>query len=192
MVNITRIAKSASNWTHKDTEAYNLPFVPGRSASTFFEVTQLPAPPVSNEILTCTNADEATSDDNYHLLSCRHCRTSQLRRRPPSPTSSWLFSRRWDRLDRTPAARATSLDDRSRGTGGSRDTNVVLLVQEGRRMGGPGPDPAYPQFIAQAIAAYQSLTIPGVVFVGTAPTFYKIPVTEELAPCVEREESPPL
>jgi hypothetical protein len=67
------------------------------------------------------------------------------------------------------------------------------------------PDPE-PQLIAGAIAAFmemeekalfwgeaafESKTFPGMVMVGTAPTFYKIPVTMELALAVARGQCPP-
>ncbi|KAJ7696627.1 hypothetical protein B0H14DRAFT_3529712 [Mycena olivaceomarginata] len=68
-----------------------------------------------------------------------------------------------------------------------------------------GPTDAYAQLIAEAIAAYQvnqltrtssglprlqSLVVPGILLVGTSPTFYTVPLTEELVRCVERGETP--
>jgi hypothetical protein len=74
---------------------------------------------------------------------------------------------------------------------------VLLLIQEDKtRINRDDPEP---QLIAEAIAAFQynnkkrkyfdlptleTMTIPAVTVVGTQPTFYLVPVTEELSRCV--------
>ncbi|KAJ7648246.1 hypothetical protein DFH06DRAFT_997333 [Mycena polygramma] len=75
---------------------------------------------------------------------------------------------------------------------------IVLLVQD-KCIG--GPIHAYPRLIA-AYQAYQmtrvasglprlpGLVVPSVLLDGTSPTFYKVPLTEELVRCVERGKYP--
>ena len=77
------------------------------------------------------------------------------------------------------------------------------LVQEDKRFDNP-KDPE-PQVIAEAIAAFQennrelekqkrsslsAMVIPCITMVGTFPTFYLVPVTEELSWCVRTGSYP--
>ena len=68
MANIIRSAKSGADWTHGDTDAYNI-HLSFEDVTTFFGVAQLPAPIIENEILTVEDADNAVSDTNHYLLS---------------------------------------------------------------------------------------------------------------------------
>jgi hypothetical protein len=77
--------------------------------------------------------------------------------------------------------------------------DILLLVQEGKRY--KEMKDAEPQLVAEAIAAFQSNNwkrvhllgqdplpmrmIPGITLTGTSPTFFKVPVTQELADAVE-------
>ncbi|KIM92203.1 hypothetical protein PILCRDRAFT_810217 [Piloderma croceum F 1598] len=80
----------------------------------------------------------------------------------------------------------------------------LLLVQEERHL--PSEDDPEPQLIAEAIAAFyennrarkaarlqklQSRTFAGITMVGTAPTFYKIPVTDEIIISLATSQYPP-
>jgi len=81
--------------------------------------------------------------------------------------------------------------------------DVILLVQEDKRFGGDiNP---HGQLIAEAIAAFQnnnarrrsvgldpwnSKVIPGIILTGTSPSFFKIPVTQELVQSVGRGQYP--
>ena len=74
--------------------------------------------------------------------------------------------------------------------------NFLLLIQVDKRHK-ESKDPQ-PQLIAEAIAASRILghgsigakVIPGIILVGSSPTFFKIPVTSELAQAVESGEYP--
>ncbi|KAJ7029279.1 hypothetical protein C8F04DRAFT_963114 [Mycena alexandri] len=214
MANITRSAKSGSEWTHNETDAYNV-HLSFEDATTFFRVAQLRAPAVDNEILTVEHADNTVSDVNFHLLSLLDLAMSAS-----NPEESAIgdfavclfnalgYTRR-PRVARTRqelrflicgefnyAKLDVSVIHR-------RLDDIILLVQEDKRLG--GRTDAYPQLIAGAIAAYQanqttrtasglprlqSLVVPGIILVGTSPTFYKIPLTEEFVRCVERGDYP--
>ncbi|KAF8332395.1 uncharacterized protein EI90DRAFT_3055506 [Cantharellus anzutake] len=88
-----------------------------------------------------------------------------------------------------------------------RDQNdILLLVQEDKRYEeGDGADPEA-QLIAEAIAAFDTNNkqrvradldsldekiMPGITMMGTAPTFYKIPVTNDLQQHVAQGTYPP-
>ncbi|KAK7006668.1 hypothetical protein R3P38DRAFT_2728232 [Favolaschia claudopus] len=79
----------------------------------------------------------------------------------------------------------------------------ILLVQEDKRH--LSADEAEPQLIAEAVAAFaannrrrKALGLPsiasqvfaGIVMLGTAPTFYKIPISTELATAIGRAQYP--
>ncbi|KAH9172547.1 hypothetical protein EDB89DRAFT_2166483, partial [Lactarius sanguifluus] len=84
-----------------------------------------------------------------------------------------------------------------------RNTEIFLVVQVDKKFL-EGVDPE-PQLIAQAIAAFQynnrlllrigkepirAKAIPGIVMLGTTPTFYKITVTQDLVDAVEASQYP--
>ncbi|KAJ7079721.1 hypothetical protein B0H15DRAFT_804287 [Mycena belliarum] len=214
MANIIRSAKSGSDWTHNETDAYNI-HLSFQDATTFFGVAQLPAPMIDNEILTVQDANDTVSDANYDLLSLLDIAmdASNPQESAVNDFAVSLFHAlgyiHRPRVARTRqelrflicgeskyAKPDVSILDRSM-------DDIILLVQEDKRLG--GPTDAYAQLIAEAIAAYQvnqstrtasglprlqSLVVPGVLLVGTSPTFYKVPLTEELVRCVERGEYP--
>ncbi|KZP11508.1 hypothetical protein FIBSPDRAFT_962263 [Athelia psychrophila] len=214
MADIILSAKSGSDWTHNETDAYNI-HLSFRDASTFFGVAQLPAPLIDDEILTVENADDTISDANFELLSLLNLAmdASNPQESAVGDFAVSLFHAlgyiRRPRVARTRqelrflicgeskcATPDVSIIDRSL-------DDVILLVQEDRRFG--GATDAYTQLIAEAIAAYQvnqstrtasglprlqSLVIPGILLAGTSPTFYKVPLTEVLVRCVERGEFP--
>ncbi|KAJ7457269.1 hypothetical protein B0H11DRAFT_2199785 [Mycena galericulata] len=83
------------------------------------------------------------------------------------------------------------------------DENYILLVQEAKRQ--LSPDGAEPQLIAAAVAAYSAnirfrnaLGLPpvtskvfaGIVMLGTALTFYKIPISSELVTAISSAQYP--
>ncbi|KAF8590485.1 hypothetical protein K439DRAFT_1611893 [Ramaria rubella] len=83
------------------------------------------------------------------------------------------------------------------------DNEIVLLVQEDKRLVSP-KDPQ-PQVIAGAVAAFREnnrlrddlglpalspMIIPAITMRGTFPTFYKIPVTHDLARAVAQGQYP--
>jgi hypothetical protein len=68
MANITRSAKSGDEWTSNELKAYNIIFT-FQDAQTFFDEIPLPAPSVSEDILSALTADDAVDDASYGLLA---------------------------------------------------------------------------------------------------------------------------
>jgi hypothetical protein len=164
MANIIRSAKSGGDWTHNETEAYNI-HLSFQDAATFFGVAHLPAPTIDNEILTVEDANDTVSDANYDLLSLLDIAmdASNLQESAVDDFAVSLFHAlgyiHRPRVARTRqelrflicgeckyAKPNVSILDRSM-------DDIILLVQEDKRFG--GPTDAYAQLIAEAIAAYQ-------------------------------------
>ncbi|KAJ7759988.1 hypothetical protein B0H16DRAFT_1415663 [Mycena metata] len=214
MANIIRSAKSGSDWTNNETDAYNI-HLSFQDATTVRPLAQLPAPMIDNEILTVQGANDTVSDTNYNLLSLLDIAMDASN---PQESAVCDFAvslfHALGYIHRPRVARTrqelrflicgeskyakpdVSILDRSM-------DDIILLVQEDKRLG--GPTDAYAQLIAEAIAAYQvnqstrtasglarlqSLVVPGILLVGTSPIFYNVPLTEELVRCVERGEYP--
>jgi hypothetical protein len=164
MAKIIRSAKSGGDWTHNETDSYNI-HLSFQDATTFFGVAQLPAPMIDNEILSVEDANATVSDANYDLLSLLDIAmdASNPQESAVDDFAVSLFRAlgyiRRPRVARTRqelrflicgenkyAKPAVSILDRSR-------DDIILLVQEDKRFGGPAD--AYAQLIAEAIAAYQ-------------------------------------
>ncbi|KAJ6534456.1 hypothetical protein DFH09DRAFT_1043492 [Mycena vulgaris] len=214
MSHLIRSAKSGSDWTHNETDAYNI-HLSFEDATTFFGVAQLPAPIIDNEILTVEYADNTVSDANFDLLSLLDLAMDASNPQESAVhdfTVSLFYALGYIRRPRVARTRQelrflicgeskcakpdVSIIDRNL-------VDIILLVQEDKYFGGAAD--AYAQLIAGAIAAYQanqstrtasglprlqSLVVPGILLVGTSPTFYKVPLTEEFVRCVERGEYP--
>lgn len=162
MADIIRSAKSGSQWTHYETDAYNI-HLSFEDAATFFGVAQLPAPAIDNEILTVENADDTVSDTNFHLLSLLDLVMDGSNSAVGDFAVSLFHALGYIRRPRVARTRQqlrflicgefkdakpdVSIIDRSL-------DDVVLLVQEDKRFG--GPTDAYAQLIAGAIAVYQA------------------------------------
>ncbi|KIJ47466.1 hypothetical protein M422DRAFT_28800 [Sphaerobolus stellatus SS14] len=208
MANIIRTAKSGSDWTRNELLAYNIR-VELQDATTFFGVDQLPQPVTTpEEILVAADANAATSDEGYNLL-----RTLDLAMAMPPNEESAVddfavaLLRACGYIRRGRVAR-TRKDINLFICGENRhaktdvcildDNEILLLVQEDKRhMDSSNPEA---QLIAEAIAAFdsnnhtrertlslpplQSKVTPGITMKGTAPTFYKIPVTTALVDAV--------
>ncbi|KAJ7704344.1 hypothetical protein B0H17DRAFT_1224328 [Mycena rosella] len=191
MAQIIRSAKSAAIGH----DAYNI-HLSFEDATTFFGVAQLPAPVIDNEILTVENADDTLSDANFDLLSlldfamdASNPQESAVDDFAVSVFHALGYIRR-PRVARTRqelrflicgefeyAKPNVSIIDRSL-------DDIVLLVQEDKRFGGATDG------TASGLPRLQSLVVPGILLVGTSPTFYKVPLTEEFVRCVERGEYP--
>ncbi|KAK0464736.1 uncharacterized protein EV420DRAFT_1476132 [Desarmillaria tabescens] len=205
MANITRSSKAGNEWTSNDLNAYNIS-ITFQDALTFFDETALPAPSVHQEILTAPTADQCVLQPP---------RTTRTRNSTLRPGGFGTLSHSFRYIHRPRAIRTRKklrfficreskyslldvciLD---------RDTDdVILLVQEDKQLGqGDG----HARLVAGAIAAFQvgnaqrrevglttldsrTQVIPGIIMVGTSPTFFKIPVTRQLAVCVEFGRSP--
>jgi hypothetical protein len=68
MANLIRSAKSSSDWTGNDLEAYGI-VIRFEDAPTFFGVNHMPLPPVDQEVLTTQDADDMVSDRNAELIN---------------------------------------------------------------------------------------------------------------------------
>jgi hypothetical protein len=68
MANLIRSAKSGSDWTGNDLEAYNI-VIRFEDAPTFFGVNHMPLPPVDQEVLTIQDAEDMVSDRNAELVN---------------------------------------------------------------------------------------------------------------------------
>jgi len=218
MANITRRAKAGSDWNGIDLAAYNIR-VEFQDATTFFETPRLPDPILTaEEVLEVTRAEKTTTDDGYVLLraleeaamdptqneeSAVHDFAVELFRACGYTGMGRLVRTRKDILFLTcgeykyAKADACILNDKD---------EVILLVHEHKSHF----DNAFlfdpeAQLIAKAIAAFAEIRywerscpsprrqfkiIPGIIFLGTSPTFYKIPISDSLVTAVERGQYP--
>jgi len=214
MANIIRTAKSGSDWTVNELDAYNITIVP-QNSSTFFGRDILPLPNHHLDLTERLTADEMENEDSYQVVRYMDLAMDPI---PGEESAVDDFAMH---LLRTMgyAGRAIGRDLRSRkdipflicGEWKHAKTDVcvidrreiLLLVQEDKRHKEPG-DP-YPQLIAEAIAAVQSnnrmriqlglealdfKVMAGIVMIGTSPTFFKIPVTRDLMAAVQRGQYP--
>ena len=203
MAELLRSAKSGSDWTSNELNAYNITVI-YQDAATFFETPTLPQPTISPDVLTCPGPNDAADDSAYELL-----RTMDLAMTPaPAEESAVddfavLLLRALGYTGRGRVLR-TRKDLPLVICGETRhaktdvclidDNEILLLVQEDKRhMEGSDPEP---QLIAEAIAAFSannrtrqqtlaldpipSKLMAGITMKGTAPIFYKVNVTEEL------------
>jgi len=214
MANIIRTAKSGSDWTVNELDAYNITIV-SQDSATFFGSDVLPLPTHHPDLIDKATADEMEDEDSYQVLRYMDLAMDPI---PGEESAVDDFAMQ---LLRTMgyAGRAVGRDLRSRkdipflicGEWRHAKTDVcimdrneiLLLVQEDKRHMEPG-DP-YPQLIAEAIAAFQSNNrvrnllgldlldfkeMAGIVMIGTSPTFFKIPVTRDLMQAVQRGQYP--
>ncbi|KAM6497499.1 hypothetical protein JOM56_007972 [Amanita muscaria] len=216
MANIVRSAKSGSDWTINEINAYNI-IVTLQDVAAFFGHPILPHPSVHQVIL---------DNENYPVGGIQD-------------TNDRMFFYYLDEVMAIPPGEESAVDDFSAnlltmlqynapinryirqrkdipfficGTDShtktdvcviDRNLGILLLVQEDKRhMESRNPEP---QLIAEAIAAFQSnnlrlqslgrqplaqKTIPGITMVGSTPTFYKITVTQNLIDAIQVGEYP--
>ncbi|OBZ78038.1 hypothetical protein A0H81_01843 [Grifola frondosa] len=208
MAQLIRSAKSGSDWTNNELNAYNISVV-YQDAATFFETPNLPQPTINPNVLTTLAPDDATDDTTYELLQTMDLATT------PAPAEesavddfAVLLFRALGyaprgRILRTRKNLALVINGENRRAETDvclvgEDRIVLLLVQEDKRhLEDSDPEP---QLIAGAIAAFTannrwrlqtlglsplpSKLMAGITMKGTAPIFYKINVTEELATAV--------
>jgi hypothetical protein len=68
MADLVRSAKSASDWTRAELDAYNIGVV-SQDASAFFGVHSLPHPTVDQELLQIQDAEHMVKDENAGLIN---------------------------------------------------------------------------------------------------------------------------
>ena len=82
MAELIRSAKSGTDWTTNELEAYNITVV-YQDAAAFFEMQNLPQPAINQNVLTSLAADDTPDDAAYELL-----RTMDLAMAPAAEESA--------------------------------------------------------------------------------------------------------
>ncbi|KAH9178554.1 hypothetical protein EDB89DRAFT_2239181 [Lactarius sanguifluus] len=212
MANLLRTAKSGTHWGLLELHAYNIVFKPQDSA-TFFGVKTLPQPTVARELLDNLAAKDMENDANYKLLYYMDLANGPAPREESAVVdfATHLLTL-LDYVPRTRMARThTDIPLAICGQDHYAKTDVcvvdsdsddtLLLIQEDKARKTWRPNDPEAQLIAGAIAAFQRHNyrrthfhrqdpivhkmIPGITLLGTSPMFYKIPMTTQLAECVE-------
>ncbi|KAH9483370.1 hypothetical protein JR316_0005476 [Psilocybe cubensis] len=215
MANVVRTAQTGNSWTVNELDAYNITIV-SQDAATFFGVEELTVPEHLSDLLTNLTAEEAVEDDTYQVLRYMDLAMNPI---PGEESAVVDFSMQllW-KLGY--AGRKVGRDLRSRkdislltcGEWWHTRTDlcvmdnyeILLIVQEDKRhikLADP-----HSQLIAEAIAAVQHNNrvrnllgfkeplefkeMAGIVMIGSAPTFFKIPVSRDLLDAVQRGSFP--
>src|SRR5258708_22552249 len=165
MANIIRSAKSGSDWTQNELDAYNVR-ISFQNVAILFNTPALPATNVNQEILMAESADDTVVEENYELLSQLDLAMHPVEAVESSVDDFTLalfrtlgYNHRPHVVRSRPEIRLlicgeykyakpdVCIIDRSR-------NDIVLLVQEDKRFGGD-PDP-FPQLVAEGVAAFQN------------------------------------
>jgi hypothetical protein len=218
MANLIRLAKSASDWTSNDLEAYNIHIV-YQDVQQFFGLAaddDVPFPEVDDDFLNAVNVGAALAYEHQVDTDtiCLLAEMGKAMRAGAIEASVNLFS------SRLHGVHATRFVDNEQGRSIDAQTRLrfwvsgvlkhakpdftiedengfILLVQEDKRyMSNARPEA---QLVAQAIAAFKynndrrmerlldpldHAIILGITMKGTAPAFYRIPVTAALVTAV--------
>lgn len=216
MAKLIRSAKSGSDWTTNDLDSYNISLV-HQEAHDFFGVQVLPDPTVDAELLHNLEANTMQSDRNAELINLLDL--AMIRSSGESAVDDFaveLFKMtgyvRRNRVARTRKDLSLLVCGEYRHVKTdvcivNREQNdILLLVQEDKRLEDSEPFDARAQLVAEALAAFtennahresmgltplHSKVMPGIVMVGTSPTFFKIPITKELVSHVSHGTYPP-
>ncbi|KAG6843737.1 hypothetical protein H0H87_001079, partial [Tephrocybe sp. NHM501043] len=202
MANLVRTAKSGSEWTGNELLAFNIRVEDANTAA-FFNTTQLPVAQVSETILNNEEQPNPPLPKEDRLFF----RYLGLVEKPQSPESHVddfaafiLRILNYDDQDRIICQRpelsftmAGQRVDAKSDLCVKDENDYLLLVQEDKRSG--SLDDPEPQLIAEAVAAFYQNNlrrrierqpqleykyIPAITIVGSAPIFYRIPVTVTL------------
>ena len=210
----SRSAKSGNHWGLNDLRLYNIVVKHEKDAAVFFEMTCLP-----QSFLHCEFLEKMDAVDIKDLRSCLTVGAMDLAMAGEETAvddfASFLFnllgytSRDIGMQTRKDIEFCISGKSVYAKTGVCllrRQSETILLVQEDRRHLGHRRGHPEAQLIAKAIAAFQSnnekrystglplqdqCLIAGILMIGAAPVFYKIPVTRELADAVALSKYPP-
>jgi len=164
MVNIIRSAKSGSDWTLNDLDSYNISINQVDPLS-FFGVQELPQPSVDQELLSILEAKDMQQDHLAELIN--HLDLTMIPDQNETAVDDFAaqllrflgYARR-NRVARTQvdlpllicgenrnAKTDVCIVDRSQ-------NEVILLVQEAKRLEPNGPINAQAQLVAEAVAAF--------------------------------------
>ncbi|KAJ7731820.1 hypothetical protein DFH07DRAFT_847003 [Mycena maculata] len=206
MADLIRSARSGSDWMENDLHAYRIR-IEYQDAATFFQIPGpgLPGPVVRHPaVLTLPGPAAAPDEDAYHFL-----RVLDMTMVDDSAVDDFAVLLLKE-LGYLPIGRVSRmrLDIRFVICGEERyadtdvcvidDHGIILLVQEHKRR--EETRSPVPQLVAQAIAAFHSnnrqreqifglpplpsKVVPGITMQGSAPTFFKVPVSQELVEAV--------
>ncbi|KAF9487956.1 hypothetical protein BDN71DRAFT_1403984 [Pleurotus eryngii] len=206
MANLSRSAKSGSDWTLNDLDSYHIS-LNQLDPLTFFGVQELPEASVDQELLNNDDATTLQNDEHAQLLTYLDlAMIPDIGETAVDDFAVKLFNilgyTRRHRVARTRvdlplficgetrhAKTDVCIVDRSQ-------NDILLLVQEEKRLMKLEPFRAQAQLVAETVAAFNEnnaqrqpaelppldeKVMPGIVMVGTSPTFFKIPVTETLS-----------
>ncbi|TFY61516.1 hypothetical protein EVG20_g7026 [Dentipellis fragilis] len=214
MAYLTRSAKDGKDWTDNDLSAYNIE-IRDEDTSTFFGTNDLPQPGVDDVVLTTQDGKETPDGSRIRQLFTMFRYVSGPSEFAENAVANFAIKlvdilgyehdstalAPWIELDlvicgeRKLAAPKLCLYD--------YDADAyALIVQEGDRF---CPSASQASLIASAIAVFcynnhsretagkeplESKVMPGILMCGTAPIFYKIPVTAALARAVSEGTYP--
>ncbi|OBZ65509.1 hypothetical protein A0H81_14462 [Grifola frondosa] len=195
-------AKSGNDWTMNELIEFNIQ-VESVDAVTFFGHEDLPQPPVSHTILNNVDMPDGSlskSDRQFFHYLRDAIRASGEESAADDFAAFILRMFNYDEPDRViHQQKKISFIMAGQGIDATTDlclitfTDYLLLVQKDKQY--VTSDDPEPQLIAEAIAAFYqnnltrdrtglprlpSTVFPGITMIGTAPIFYRIPVTEEL------------
>jgi len=203
-----RSAKSSNDWGRFELAAYNIRVEP-QDAATFFLISHLPEPDVHADMLNKLEAEETIDLDSFRTIAAMDLavRTMPLEESAVDDFAVRLFDILGytnrnillrTRKDIELVTCGTSMHSKIDVCLLVNLSGIILLVQENKRHLEDRGD-AEARLIAKAVAAFQSnakkrilagmdptlpCVISGIVMIGTAPIFYKITVTKELADAV--------
>ena len=210
MANLLRSAKSSSNWTTAELDAYNITIV-SQSKDEFFETNDFPDPTEPSMLgFMAHESREMATDKNtkqlLHYLDLAIYPKAGLESAVDNFAAQLLRGLEYDDNDRTVFIQQ-AIPFLICGETSVAQTDVcvmdkdeiLLLLQEGKRLTSMN-DPE-PQVIAEAVAAFainnmtrerrlnlqprDSITFPALTMVGTTPIFYKVTVTSALSKAVQ-------
>ncbi|KAF8904770.1 hypothetical protein CPB84DRAFT_656135 [Gymnopilus junonius] len=214
MASIIRSAKSGNEWTEIEMEAYNIKLA-FQDTQAFFGEIPFSFPAVDREVLTAPTANGTLNDAAYNLLAQLDLAMVPTEHGDSAVTDFAVALFHSIGYVHRPRAIHTRKTLRFMVCGEHKDVkpnicivdresnDIILVVQEDTYFGCVNP---HAQLIAEAIAAFQNnnnrrqmvglrkcdrKVIPGIIMVGTSPSFFKIPVSQELVRCVERGQYPP-
>jgi hypothetical protein len=206
MANLLRTAKSASNWSEMDLDAYNITIVPQNKAQ-FFGTNDLPYPTEPSMLDFMTNESQETATDEkakqllQYLYMAIYPRAGE-EAAVENFAAELLRALEYDDNDRIVFIRhgipflncREILVAQTDVCVMNDDCEILLLLQDGKSM------KAEFQVIAEAIGTFamnnmirdrlnlqprDSITFPALTMNSTIPTFYKITVTSALSRAVQ-------
>ncbi|KAK2465134.1 hypothetical protein APHAL10511_002826 [Amanita phalloides] len=195
MANLIRLAKSGDEWGPIELEAYDIR-ITFQDAQAFFDLPSLPAPSVHPDILNAPTPDDAAGDESYRLLEAAMMPTRSEESVNDFSVALLILLGYIGR----PRIIRTRKELRFFTCGESKcakpdicivnceENDIILLVQEDKRLG--GKTESHARLIAEAIATFQDINSrrrgAGLDLLDS-----KIPVTRKLIPRVEPVAFPP-